>query len=66
MSKINLGMAREYLFSAAEFLKDKQYTTAKKLSRYLGITTNRAARVLFVLGWKHWSESRWSGTYVRG
>ena len=63
--KITFGISKKYLFLAAQYLKDKQFTTAKKLARYLGIRTQEAGKTLQVLGWQPWSDSKHSGTYVR-
>lgn len=64
---INMGITREYLFSAAQYLKTKIFMKPKKLARYLGISRHRAARVLRVLEWEIISDLSqcFNPTFVR-
>jgi len=61
---VRLGMARPYLFSAAQILKDKYFIKPKQLAAKLNITSYRAAVILIVLGWSKWNDGKYA-TYQR-
>lgn len=62
--KVRYGLARPYLFQAAEFLKTRFFIKPKQLAAYLNIQPSRAAVVLTVLGWTKWNDGKYS-TYMR-
>lgn len=63
-ANVRIGLARPYIFPAAEFLKTRYFIKPKQLAVYLGITSSRAAVVLRVLGWTKWNDGKYS-TYQR-
>jgi hypothetical protein len=62
--KVRIGIARPYLFAAAQILKTRFFVKPKHLASLLGITAYRAAFVLSVLGWTKWNNGKYS-TYQR-
>lgn len=68
MRKIMFSYAREFLFIAALYLKEKQVMKPRKLATYLDCSPSRAGRILMVLEWKRLNQANThytNPTYVR-
>jgi len=63
-NNVRIGLARPYLFTAAQILKTRYFIKPKQLAARLEITPSRAAVVLRVLGWTKWNNGKYS-TYQR-
>ena len=63
-NNVRIGLARPYLFSAAQMLKERYFIKPRQLAKMLGISPSRAGVILRVLGWSKWNKGKFS-TYQR-